>query len=121
MTVLLGTAVAAAGLLLTLVPALPAILCGLALAAAGIFTQQVLSMGYVAAAARRARSTAVGLYVACYYVGGSLGGIVPAGPWHHAGWPGCVALILAVQAAALLVTQRVWPAFINKPTDPRLI
>ena len=72
-TVLLAAAAASGGLLLTLVPWLPAIIVGLAFAAAGIFTEQVLSLGYVAAAARRSRSTAVGLYVTCYYVGGSLG------------------------------------------------
>ncbi len=108
-TVLISVAVAVAGLLLTLLPSLPAILAGMALAAAGIFTEQVLSLSYVAAAARGSRSTAVGLYVTCYYVGGSLGGVLPAGIWAHLGWPGCVGLVLAVQAAAAAVTQRVWP------------
>ncbi len=100
---------AAAGLLLTLAPSFPLILLGLGLAAGGIFAEQVLSLGYVAMAARQARSTAVGLYVTCYYTGGALGSVVPAGVWRHFGWPGCVALIVAVQAAALLVVGRVWP------------
>ncbi len=108
-TVLLAAAVGMAGLLLTLLPSLPGILAGLALAAAGIFTEQVLSLGYVAAAARSSRSTAVGLYVTSYYIGGSLGGLLPGGIWAHAGWPGCVALVLGVQLAAMLVTQLVWP------------
>ena len=108
-TVLLAAAVGMAGLLLTLLPSLPGILSGMALVAAAIFTEQVLSLGYVAAAARSSRSTAVGLYVTSYYVGGSLGGLLPAGIWAHAGWPGCVALVLGVQAAATLVTQLVWP------------
>jgi YNFM family putative membrane transporter len=109
-TVLLAAAAGSGGLLLTLAPWLPGIVLGLAFAAAGIFTEQVLSLGYVAAAARRSRSTAVGLYVTCYYVGGSLGGVLPASIWHHLGWPGCVALVLAVQGAATLVTQAAWPA-----------
>ncbi len=109
-TVLLGGAVAAAGLLLTLVHSLPAIIAGMALVAVGIFTEQALSIGFVALSARQARSTAVGLYVTCYYVGGSLGGVVPAWLWSHMGWPGCVALVLAVQAAAMSVTWVVWPA-----------
>ena len=116
-TVLLAAA-AAGGLLLTLAPWLPAILVGLAFVAAGIFTEQVLSLGYVAAAARRSRSTAVGLYVTCYYVGGSLGGILPASIWRHLGWPGCVALVLAVQVAATLVTQVVWPRHAGLPSAP---
>ena len=114
-TVLLAGVVAAAGLLLTLAPSLGAILAGLALAAAGVFTQQVMSVGYVALAARRSRSTAVGLYVTCYYLGGSLGAIVPAGVWDRAGWPGCVALVLAVQAAAIAITQRTWPSASAQP------
>jgi len=115
-TVLLAALAGSGGLLLTLVPWLPGILIGLAFTAAGIFTEQVLSLGYVAAAARRSRSTAVGLYVTCYYVGGSLGGIVPASIWHHLGWPGCVALVLAVQVAAMLVTQTVWPRHAPLPS-----
>jgi len=115
-TVLLAAVAGSGGLLLTLVPWLPGILIGLAFTAAGIFTEQVLSLGYVAAAARRSRSTAVGLYVTCYYVGGSLGGILPASIWHHLGWPGCVALVLAVQVAAMLVTQTVWPRHAPLPS-----
>ncbi len=115
-TVLLAAAAGSGGLLLTLLPWLPGVVLGLAFAAAGIFTEQVLSLGYVAAAARRSRSTAVGLYVTCYYVGGSLGGVLPAGIWHHLGWPGCVALVLAVQGAATLVTQAAWPAHAPLPS-----
>ena len=108
-TALLSAGVAGAGLLLTLLPSLPAVLAGMGLAAAGIFSEQVLSLGHVAAAARGSRSTAVGLYVTCYYVGGSVGAVLPAGVWAHAGWPGCVGLILAVQAGAVVVTQAIWP------------
>ena len=115
-TVLLAVAATSGGLLLTLAHSLPAVLIGLAFVAAGIFTEQVLSLGYVAAAARRSRSTAVGLYVTCYYVGGSLGGILPASIWHHLGWPGCVALVLAVQLVATLVTQAVWPRHAALPS-----
>ena len=115
-TVLLAAAAGSGGLLLTLAPWLPGVVLGLAFAAAGIFPEQVLSLGYVAAAARRSRSTAVGLYVTCYYVGGSLGGVLPASIWHHLGWPGCVALVLAVQGAATLVTQAAWPAHAPLPS-----
>ena len=108
-TVWLGIAVTAAGLLLTLAHPLPLIVLGMALVAIGIFTEQVLSIGYVAVAARQSRSSAVGLYVTCYYIGGSLGGVVPAGIWAHLGWPGCVALVLLVQTAALTVTWLAWP------------
>jgi YNFM family putative membrane transporter len=117
-TVLLAAVVAVAGLLLTLLPSLAAILLGMALAAAGIFTEQVLSLGYVAAAARGSRSTAVGLYVTSYYIGGSMGGILPASVWAHAGWSGCVALVVAVQVAAVVVTQAAWPRHTPAPAMP---
>ncbi len=108
-TVVLGGGVVAAGLLLTLAPSLPAIIGGMGLVAAGIFIEQVLSIGYVALAARQARSTAVGLYVTCYYVGGSLGGVLPAWIWTHLGWPGCVALVLLVQVGTLTLVWSFWP------------
>lgn len=119
-TVLLSAIVAAGGLLLTLVPSLPVVVLGLALVAAGVFTEQVLSMGHAAAAARRSRSTAVGLYVTCYYVGGSLGAVVPAVVYQQLGWPGCVALVLLVQAAATIVTQTVWPRHLPTPAQPHV-
>lgn len=104
-----AAALVAGGLLLTLSGAVPVLLAGLGLLCAGIFAQQVLSLGYAAAAARRARSTAVGLYATCYYAGGALGSIAPAWVWHQYGWPGCVALVLAVQGGAVLLISRVWP------------
>jgi YNFM family putative membrane transporter len=107
--VVLAFAVVVAGLGLTLVAPLTLIVLGLGLIATGVLTEQTISIGYVAVAGESARSTAVGLYVTCYYIGGSLGGVAPAWIWSHAGWPGCVALVLLVQAAAIAVTWLVWP------------
>jgi len=103
-----AAAVGVTGLLLSLVPGLGFILAGLSLAVAGFFAEQVLSLGHIGASARRARSTAVGLYVTSYYGGGALGSVVPAGLWRAYGWPGPVLLIVAVQAIAVLVTYAVW-------------
>ena len=97
------------GLLLSLTPSFALMMVGLGLAVAGFFATQVLSLGYVAQVARQARSTAVGLYVTCYYAGGALGSVAPAGVWHLYGWAGCVAVIVAVQLLAIAVTQLVWP------------
>ena len=108
-TALFGGLVAIAGILLTLTQPLWSIIIGLSMLAIGIFTEQMLSIGYVAIASEGARSTAVGLYVTCYYFGGSLGGIVPASIWSHLGWPGCVMLVVAVQAAAIATTWMFWP------------
>jgi predicted MFS family arabinose efflux permease len=97
-TAALASAVAMAGELCTLLPSLPAVVLGLALASAGLFVAQALGLGFIGVAVRRARSSAVGLYVSIYYVGGALGGVLPAGLWHRFGWPGCVALACAMIA-----------------------
>lgn len=108
-TALMAGLVAIAGMLLTLTQPLALIVLGLSLLAIGVFTEQMLTIGYVAVASDGARSTAVGLYVTCYYIGGSLGGILPASIWSHLGWPGCVMLVIAVQLAAMTTTWLVWP------------
>ena len=108
-TMLVAGIAAGSGILLTLAPSLPVIIAGLALVALGVLTEQMLSIGYVAIAGERARSTAVGLYVTSYYIGGSLGGLAPASIWSHAGWPGCVLLVLLVQFAAVALTWLAWP------------
>jgi predicted MFS family arabinose efflux permease len=107
-TLACATAVCVAALLLTLVPNLAAIVIGLAFIAGALFVQMALAIGFIGTAARHAKSTAVGLYVACYYVGGSLGGIVPAGLWHAAGWPGCVGLAIFVQLVVVAIATRFW-------------
>ncbi len=107
-TFALAAVIGMSGMALTLVHGIGAIVAGLGLAIGGMFIEQVLAISYVGAAALRARSTAVGLYVTFYYVGGSLGGVAPAGLWHLAGWPGCVALVLIVQAMTLALVTAFW-------------
>jgi predicted MFS family arabinose efflux permease len=107
-TLACATAVCVAALALTLVPSLVAIIAGLAFIAGALFVQMALAIGFIGTAARHARSTAVGLYVACYYVGGSLGGILPAGLWRWAGWPGCVGLAVFVQLVVVAIATRFW-------------
>ena len=98
-TAAVAAGVSVAGELLSLAPSLPLIVLGLMLACAGLFVAQALALGYIGVAVERARSSAVGLYVAVYYIGGALGAVLPAPVWHGFGWPGCVALVSAVIAA----------------------
>jgi predicted MFS family arabinose efflux permease len=93
--------VVAAGLAATMTAPLWGIELGLLLVSSGIFVQQTLATGFIGQAAREAKSTAVGLYVTCYYIGGSAGGLAPAGLWHEYGWAGCVAIVCVVQALML--------------------
>src|SRR5262249_40610382 len=85
-----------AGLPLTLAPSLPTIVIGLSVAAACGFLCQAMSTSFVATTARHGHSSAVGLYVTFYYVGGTLGGVLTGLVWNRAGWSGCVALVSAV-------------------------
>jgi YNFM family putative membrane transporter len=103
-----AVSLAGAGVLLTLVHQLAAILGGLALCASGTFVCQSAATSYVGGAARRARSSAVGLYVTCYYAGGTVGALAPAFAWHRAGWPGCVLFIVVVQAATAAIALVFW-------------
>ena len=96
------------GLLLTLVPWLPLMILGLILTSGGIFIVQSMSNATVPRLARGASSTAVGLYVTSYYLGGSAGATLPAAVWSAAAWPGCVGMVLLVQAGAMLLIRRAW-------------
>ncbi len=97
-----------AGLALTLARPLLLIELGLLLVSSAIFIQQTLATGFVGMAARKAKSTAVGFYVTFYYIGGSFGGIVPGDAWRDYGWPGCVAIVCAMQLLMLGFALRFW-------------
>ena len=76
--------------------------------AGGTFVAQPLAIGFAGQVVPQARAVAVGLYVCSYYLGGSLGGVAPAAVWPAFGWPGVVALVAAIQSAALGVALRAW-------------
>ncbi len=97
------------GLLLTLVPSLPAIIAGLAVAAACGFVCQAVSTSFVALTAREGRSAAVGLYVTSYYFGGSIGGVLPGLSWNSAGWPAAVAEVITILFLVALSVRSFWP------------
>ena len=93
----------AGGALLTLAPPIWAIVVGLILCAACGMLAQTISTGYVAATAKEGRSSAVGLYVTAFYVGGSVGAFLPGLAWDAAGWPACVAMIVVMCALMALI------------------
>lgn len=96
------------GLALTLAAPLSLICLGLLLVCLGVFPQQTLATGFIGVVAKGTKSTAVGLYVTLYYIGGSFGGIIPAFAWHAAGWGGCVAITAFVQLAMLALAWISW-------------
>jgi MFS transporter, YNFM family, putative membrane transport protein len=104
----IAMAVGATGALLTLVPALWAIVAGLALSSTGVFIAQTSTSSYIGAVTATDRGLAVGLYSTFYYAGGSAGGAAPAVVWNAAGWAGCVALVVAIQIAGALIALLAW-------------
>ena len=48
------------------------------------------------------------MYVTLYYVGGSLGAVVPAPLWHLYGWPGPVFTVIVVSLGGLALAWRWW-------------
>lgn len=100
-TALVAVGMSLGGLLLTLVVWLPAVIAGLAFFSSGIFVSQSSATVLTGQVAGRARSSAAGIYVTFYYLGGSVGTTLPAWFWLNGGWPGCVGLFSAVSLATL--------------------
>ena len=102
-TSVIAVCLTTAGLLLTLLHSLPIIVAGLALASSGVFIYQAVGTVQTGIVADRARSSAAGLYVTFYYIGGALGAMVTGWAWVAGGWPACVFLLMAVSALAMLL------------------
>ncbi|MGA2809317.1 MAG: hypothetical protein ABSE87_14405, partial [Terracidiphilus sp.] len=97
------------GVLLTLAPSLPVVILGLTLLSSGVFISQTASQSHLRVAAPpEARVTAAGLYLTCYYLGGTAAGVVPGAFWALGKWPACVAFIVLMQGAALAVALIGW-------------
>jgi YNFM family putative membrane transporter len=101
-------AVWAAGALLLLLPSLAVIIAGLTLCAMCGMMCQAVSTSAVTTTAQQGRSSAVGLYVTAFYVGGSAGAFLPGLTWQSFGWPAAVAMALAMLAVMALVVALGW-------------
>jgi predicted MFS family arabinose efflux permease len=101
-------AVWAGGLLVSLIPSIPAIVLCLVLASTcGILTQAA-STGFVAITAKAGTSAAVGLYVTSFYVGGTFGGYLPGLAYEAGGWSASAALVLAMIAIMAAIVAATW-------------
>ena len=101
------------GSALTLIPSLWCIVTGLALSSTGVFLAQAAANAFTTATAHDNKAGAVGVYLTCYYLGGSCGAVVPALIWERWGWDGCVALIIVFQLLILLIALTGW-----RPYEP---
>jgi len=100
-----------AGVLLTLAHSLPIVILGLAMLSSGVFIAQTASQSHLRVAAPPgARVIAAGIYITCYYLGGTAAGVVPGAFWAFGKWPACVALIVFMQIIALTIALIGWQA-----------
>ncbi len=102
-TALVALTMSLSGLLLTLAHSLTAVIVGLALFSSGVFISQSAATVQTGRVAGQARSSAAGLYVTFYYIGGSLGATVPALFWVKGGWPACVGLLSFISLLTLIL------------------
>jgi MFS transporter, YNFM family, putative membrane transport protein len=105
----IATALSLTGVLLTLQMHLAPILIGLTLCSSGVFICQAAATSHLRVAAPpHVRTFAAGLYLSAYYLGGTVGGELPSAIWSRAGWPGCVALVAALQCVTLAIAWFGW-------------
>jgi len=90
---ILSVALCLSGVALTLVPSVVAVGFGLAIASSGVFISQTCANSFLRdASSSDTRVSAAGMYICSYYIGGTVGGVLPGILWKFAGWYGCVAV-----------------------------
>ena len=104
------------GIWLTLAPPLPVIVLGLALCAGCGLICQTVSTGYVTITAKTGRSSAVGLYVSSFYIGGSFGAAGGGIAWTFGGWGACAAMVSVMLLVMAAIVGFTWAA--RAPTTP---
>ena len=73
-----------------------------------MFIAQASTSSYIGAVTTRDRALAVGMYSTFYYMGGSVGGALPAALWNVGEWTACVALIVTVQMTGVAIALTFW-------------
>jgi predicted MFS family arabinose efflux permease len=92
------------GVFLTLVHSLPVVILGLAALSSGVFIAQTASQSHLRVAAPPgARVAAAGVYITCYYLGGTAAGVIPGAFWAIGKWAACVGFIIGMQGIGLVI------------------
>jgi YNFM family putative membrane transporter len=97
-----GFLIAGGAAALSLVPILPVVILSLVVLCVGMFFVQGTAPAFVNASAREAKGGAGALYTSFYYVGATLGSVLPGYAWQAFGWPGVVAACLLAFGVGLL-------------------
>jgi predicted MFS family arabinose efflux permease len=107
-SLLLGLAISASGLLLTLTASLPLVVIGLTVCSSGAFLCQSATISAISKNVSEGRSLATGIYYMCYYAGAAAGTWLAGLAFVHWGWIGSVATIGLVQVLAGGIVLAVW-------------
>ena len=90
--------------LVTLSHSLVWVIVGLALVCTGVFISQASATSYLREAAPAGgRVSAAGLYLSCYYIGGTVAGVVPSYLWALGKWPACASFISPLPLRRVIV------------------
>lgn len=92
-----------AGLALTLLRSLPAVMTGLALVTIGFFVAHSVASAWVGHRAAADKGHAASLYLLSYYAGSSVMGSAGGWFWSGAGWPGVAGFAGTLLVAGLVV------------------
>lgn len=98
----IGLAITMIGITMTLITSLSMIAVSLLVVCAGMFTAQAVAPAFVNTVATQSKGGAGALYLMFYYLGGTLGGVVPGLAWQAFNWAGVVAICLCALVVALL-------------------
>ena len=95
--------VALVGLMLLLLPSLPAFIAGMTLVGIGTFFAQAVATGHVGRIAEGDRAAASGLYLSSYYCGGLVGAAVIGLLFDGLGWTAAVGGVFAALGLAAIL------------------
>ena len=111
--VVAGFVLALAGLALTAIASLWAVVPGIVVLCVGMFAAQAVVPAYVNVTARVAKGGANALYQAFYYFGAVLGSTLPGLGWEWFGWNG----VLATCGASMLLGLAVFVVLAREPSE----
>jgi YNFM family putative membrane transporter len=97
-----GMLIAMVGIGLTLVASLPVMVISLFVLCTGMFTAQATAPALVNVLAPTNKGGAGALYLMSYYLGGTVGAVLPGLAWQRFGWSGVVGCSLAALLVAIL-------------------
>ena len=100
-----GIALATAGVGLTLLAWLPAVILGIVLLTIGFFVAHSVSSAWVGALGGRSKGHAASLYLLAYYLGSSTLGAMGGWFWDHGGWGALSGYAMAVLLVAAIAAR----------------